>query len=177
MNAARQERRSAVWLDRGTVSSLGLTIEDVYLALGPPLLAYARSLVTDAAAAEDAVHQVFLKMIASHAALPREPRPYLFRAVRNTCLNRRRAARREQAQPAAAVFVAEDGLAALVPDIERALADLPDDQREIVILRVWGEMTLQAAADVVGIPLNTAASRYRYALDKLRQRFGVQLRS
>jgi RNA polymerase sigma-70 factor, ECF subfamily len=159
------------------VSGLGLTIEDVYLELGPALVAYARSLVTDAAAAEDAVHQVFLKMIASHADLPHEPRPYLFRAVRNACLNRRRTTHREQAQLAPPIFVAEDGLAGLVPDLERALADLPDDQREVVILRVWGEMTLQAAADVLGIPMNTVASRYRYALDKLRQRFGVQLRS
>ena len=75
------------------------------------------------------------------------------------------------------MFAAEDGLAALVPDLEKALADLPEEQREVVVLRVWGEMTLQAAADVLDVPLNTAASRYRYALDKLRQRFGVHLRS
>jgi RNA polymerase sigma-70 factor, ECF subfamily len=159
------------------VSNPGLTIEGVYLEQGPALLAYARSLLCDAAAAEDAVHQVFLKMIASRAALPLEPRPYLFRAVRNACLNRRRTTLRERAQPTPPMFVAEDGLAALVPDLERALAELPDNQREVVLLRVWGELTLQAAADVLDVPLNTVASRYRYALDKLRQRFGVQLRS
>jgi len=160
------------------MSDLDLTIEEIYLELGPALLAYARSIVIDAAAAEDAVHQVFLKLIASRAALPHEPRPYLFRAVRNTCLNRRRTRAREYgARHASPMFAAQDGLAALVPDLEKALADLPEEQREVVVLRVWGEMTLQAAADVLDVPLNTAASRYRYALDKLRQRFGVHLRS
>jgi RNA polymerase sigma-70 factor (ECF subfamily) len=177
MNSARQKRPSAVWLDQEIMSSLGLTIEDIYLELGPSLLAYARSLVTDAAAAEDAVHQVFLKMIASRAALPNEPRPYLFRAVRNACLNRNRTTHREQALPTPSIFVAKDGLAALVPDLERALSELPEEQREVVVMRVWGEMTLQAVADVLDIPPNTAASRYRYALDKLRQWFGAQLRS
>jgi RNA polymerase sigma-70 factor, ECF subfamily len=160
------------------MSNPDLTIETIYLELGPALLAYARSIVIDAAAAEDAVHQVFLKLIASGAALPHEPRPYLFRAVRNTCLNRRRTWAREQgARRAVPMFTTADGFAALVPDLEQALADLPEEQREVVVLRVWGEMTLQAAADVLDIPLNTAASRYRYALDKLRQRFGAQLRS
>jgi RNA polymerase sigma-70 factor (ECF subfamily) len=157
---------------------VGLKIEGVYLELGPALLAYARSLMTDAAAAEDAVHQVFLKMIASRAGLPNEPRPYLFRAVRNTCLNRRRTlAREHKGQRTVSIFTAGDGLAELVPDLERALSALPEEQREVVVMRVWGEMTLQAVADVLDIPLNTAASRYRYALDKLRQWFGAQMRS
>ena len=43
------------------------------------------------------------------------------------------------------------------------------------MLRVWAEMTLDEAAQVLGIPLNTVASRYRYALARLRPRFQVHL--
>ena len=151
-------------------------VEALYELLGPSLLAYARSLLRDAASAEDVVHEVFLRLIASREALPDEPRPYLFRAVRNRSLNRLRTTSRETAQPVEpAMFVARDGLSALVPDLERALAELPEQQREAVVLRVWAGLTLEEVARVAGTSANTAASRYRYGLARLRERFGTHL--
>jgi RNA polymerase sigma-70 factor (ECF subfamily) len=153
-------------------------IEALYRDTGPALLAYARSLVRDAAAAEDVVHQVFLRLMSRGAALPNEPRPYLFRAVRNTSLNRLRDASWYAVQRnEPAMFVARDGLEALVPDLERALAALPEEQREAVVLRIWGGLTIEAAATVAGVSTNTAASRYRYGLAKLRERFGAQMKA
>ena len=55
--------------------------------------------------------------------------------------------------------------------LQSALAELPDEQREIMILRVWGQMTFEEAAATLDISPNTAASRYRYALAKLKERF------
>lgn len=153
-------------------------IERLYEELGAVLLAYARSIVQDVAEAEDALQHVFLKMITSGNALPNEPRPYLFRAVRNTCLNRQRSEARERAwrcEPP--MFAAPPALEGLASDIEAALRELPEEQREVVVLRVWGEMTLAETAQVLSVPLNTVASRYRYAVAKLRQRFGMHLRS
>jgi RNA polymerase sigma-70 factor (ECF subfamily) len=57
----------------------------------------------------------------------------------------------------------ETGLA-----LQSALAELPVEQREVIMLRVWGRMTFEEAAAVLDISPNTAASRYRYALEKLR---------
>ena len=51
-----------------------------------------------------------------------------------------------------------------------ALLDLPPDQRAVVSLKLWHGLTFQDIADALDISLNTAASRYRYALDKLRER-------
>jgi RNA polymerase sigma factor (sigma-70 family) len=151
-------------------------VEALYGHLGPPLLAYARSMLRDAASAEDVVHEVFLKLISTRESLPVEPRPYLFRAVRNTSLNRLRTTRRETAQRMEpAMFVARDGLSSLVPDLERALAALPEEQREAVVLRVWAGLTLEEVAQVAGTSANTAASRYRYGLARLRERFGTHL--
>jgi RNA polymerase sigma-70 factor (ECF subfamily) len=150
----------------------------LYEELGPILLAYARSIVQDPAEAEDALHHVFLKLMASGIAPPSDPRPYLFRAVRNTCLNRRRSEARAKAwRSEPPMFTAPAGSDGLATDLEAALRDLPEEQREVVVLRVWGEMTLDEAAQVLDVPLNTAASRYRYAVAKLRQRFGAHLRS
>jgi RNA polymerase sigma-70 factor (ECF subfamily) len=47
---------------------------------------------------------------------------------------------------------------------------LPPDQRAVVNLKLWEGLTFGQIADALDIPLNTAASRYRYGLDKLRER-------
>lgn len=57
--------------------------------------------------------------------------------------------------------------------IQSALARLPAAQREVLVLKIWGELTFDAIARELDIPLNTAASRYRYALAALRQEMTV----
>jgi RNA polymerase sigma-70 factor (ECF subfamily) len=59
-------------------------------------------------------------------------------------------------------------------NLRRALQALPEDQRQVVVLHVWGELTLSQVAEVIGISANTAASRYRYALTKLRDAMSVK---
>ena len=51
-----------------------------------------------------------------------------------------------------------------------ALGELPADQRAVVHLKLWEGLTFEQIAELLGIPLNTAASRYRYGIDKLRER-------
>jgi RNA polymerase sigma-70 factor (ECF subfamily) len=53
--------------------------------------------------------------------------------------------------------------------IQNAMSRLPDMHREVITLKVWGELTFAEIADVLGIPPNTAASRYRYGLADLRK--------
>ena len=52
----------------------------------------------------------------------------------------------------------------------QALAELPADQRAVVHLKLWAGLTFDEIAGTLGIPPNTAASRYRYGIDKLRTR-------
>ena len=117
-------------------------IERLYEELGPVLLAYARSIVQDLAEAEDVLQHVFLKLMASGGALPIEPRPYLFRAVRNTSLNRKRGEARERAwQSEPPMFAAPAALGwARHGPRSRVAVELPEEQREAVVLRVWGEI-------------------------------------
>jgi RNA polymerase sigma-70 factor, ECF subfamily len=152
---------------------LRIEVERLYAEHGPALLAYAISLVGDRATAEDALHQVFLKLMAGKIPWPAEPKPYLFRAVRNTVLNARRVTSRQTDIESAALFVSPSGLDEAGRELERALAEIPDDQRQIVVLKIWGGFTLEEAAELAGISPNTAASRYRYALTKLRQRMSA----
>lgn len=73
---------------------------------------------------------------------------------------------------------ADRGQEWFAPDIEdremqrvlvEAVKSLQPNYREVVTLKIWGGLTFQEIADATGVPLNTAASRYRYALDELRQ--------
>ncbi len=51
--------------------------------------------------------------------------------------------------------------------IEAALQQLPGDQREVIVMKIWGTLTFSQIAEALNIPLNTAASRYRYAIAHL----------
>jgi RNA polymerase sigma-70 factor (ECF subfamily) len=121
-------------------------------------------------AAEDILHQVFARLLRDDLVLHGPPLPYLCRAVRNAALNDRRARAREhrlgddvhwlEAPPR----MQDSALA-----VEQAMDVLPSEQREVIVLHIWGGLTFQEVAEVLAIPSNTAASRYRYALGKLRE--------
>jgi RNA polymerase sigma-70 factor (ECF subfamily) len=142
-------------------------VQDLYQRHGPALLAYATSLLPDRGMAEDVLHQVFLGLLGK-SALPEEARPYLFRAVRNRALNARRNSTRVTPLDDRQWLVKPQRMMEAGLEVERALRELPPEQREVVIMRIWGEMTLAEVARVLDVPANTVASRYRYALEKLR---------
>lgn len=53
--------------------------------------------------------------------------------------------------------------------ISQAIAGLSDELREVLILRIWGDLTFPAIAQLMESPVATATSRYRYALEQLRE--------
>ena len=149
-----------------------LSAEDVrrlYDQHGPALMAYARGFVPDAAAAEDVVHQVFLRLLSAELTMPDAPVAYVYRAVRNAALNARRGSLRlTELDPRSSIFRHRGGNQEAALALEKALAELPEEQREVVVMRMWSGLTLEEIAAAAGAPLNTIASRYRYALEKLR---------
>jgi RNA polymerase sigma-70 factor (ECF subfamily) len=148
-------------------------VRRLYEVHGRALLAYACAFLHDPSEAEDVLHQVFLQLL-GHGATGISSPGYLFRAVRNRALNQLRGRSREVAldgvldggvqwleSPSAST---ETALA-----LQSALGRLPQEQREVIVLRVWGQMTFEEVAGVVGVSPNTAASRYRYGLAKLSE--------
>ena len=136
---------------------------------------YALSLVRNREAAEDAVQDAFLGWVRQMAAgkAPRQPAPYLYASVRNRCLDRLR--RRpeialEEAHVELLVAPAGDEeRIGLRHGLNRLLLALPEEQREVVVLRTWHDLEFAAIAELQGTPLNTAIARYHYALAKLRK--------
>ena len=143
----------------------------LYEKHGSMLAAYLCCRGFDSASAEDVVQQVLVKLLEGNGPLPQMPLPYLYRAVRNASLNLRRNLQRAvPLHEHENWLVGPDGHPEEALALQAALRSLPEEQRDAVFLRIWGGMTLQEIADALQIPINTVASRYRYALEKLRER-------
>lgn len=148
-------------------------LKSLYQGHGAALAAYACSFGLDHASAEDVVQQLFLKMLGEQSFTPRAPLAYLYRATRNASLNLRRDRHREtDLHGTESWFVHPGSAREETLNLQKALKDLPVEQRETVFLKVWSGMTLFEIAEVTETPLNTVASRYRYALEKLREHLG-----
>lgn len=149
----------------------------LYDRLGHRLYATACTMLASTADAEDVVHDLFVELARCRQRLAGvdDLDAYVFTMLRHAAgrrLRRRSLARRSLdrlgrerldahgfATPPAEP--GEDGLAA-------AVAALPAEQREVVALKIDGGLTFAEIAAVLGVSPNTAASRYRYALEKLR---------
>jgi RNA polymerase sigma-70 factor, ECF subfamily len=145
-------------------------IEALYRQHGAALLLFASAISGDRGRAQDAVHQVFLKAIENGSLSQAiNKKAYLFACVRNAVLNDVKLQDRNMPLDIdSAWFSPPDRDYAGEQNLRGALGDLPDDQREVIVLHVWGELTFSDIGDLLGVSANTAASRYRYALAKLR---------
>ena len=144
-------------------------VRRLYEVHGRALLAYACAFLHDRPEAEDVLHQVFLQLLRDDG---REisSAGYLFRAVRNRVLNHLRGRSREVALDESAEWLeSPSGSPETALALQSALRAVPEEQREVIVLRVWGEMTFEEVAAIVGVSPNTAASRYRYGLAKLNE--------
>jgi RNA polymerase sigma-70 factor (ECF subfamily) len=126
--------------------------------------------------AEDALQEVFVQVARkrTRVARARNVRAYLYRMARNAAVS----LMRKRTRRTTAALALEDRWLAPVdgpgPDRGRgealieALARLPDAQRVVIVMKVYREMTFAEIAESLGISTNTAASRYRYGVEKLR---------
>src|SRR5438105_117486 len=141
---------------------------------GAALVLFARQWVASHADAEDVVQEAFIRFWRSRHRVV-DPAAFLFACVRNCALDFRRERSRQARREEAVARPEEETLfaGALEQDdrraaIEAALRDLPENQREVVVTKIWGGLSFPQIAEALQISANTAASRYRYALAKLR---------
>jgi len=163
----------------------------IYEKYKADLLLLAIGLLNDKTAAEDVVHDVFLSFVRhlDEFRLTGSLRGYLLTCAANQARNWNKAERvRSRMQGCVtntdSAIVKPEGLgdATRVVDgpletlvcneqlemLSGALAELPFEQREILMLHLHGQMTFRAIARARQISTNTAKSRYRYGIDKLR---------
>ena len=145
---------------------------------GPKLLLCARQWTSSAADAEDVVQEAFIRFWRNQRQLPGSPMALLVTSVRRAALDlarreSRRAAREDRADGG---LDARESLFVRLAEgddrremVEAGLNRLPDEQRDVLVLKIWGELTFDEIAAQLEIPANTASSRYRYALVALRR--------
>jgi RNA polymerase sigma-70 factor (ECF subfamily) len=130
------------------------------------------------AAPEDIVQDAFLKLVAQRR-LPENPLPWLYRVVRNGAISAARSSQRRKRHEALAAgrtpawFTPAEGAGLDAETAAAALQALPGEQREVIIAHLWGGLTFEQVADVVGTSSSTAHRWYLAGLLALRERLGV----
>jgi RNA polymerase sigma-70 factor (ECF subfamily) len=159
-----------------------LNLEELYERHGDDLYRYLVFRLGSSEDAEDVLQECFCRFARYDLRwrLIRNRRAFVFRVGRNEANRflRRKIGRREGermiatggTQEFAAAFVAPDepSLALLL----RRAGELPAEQREAVYLKVFDGLTFKEVGSVCGVSANTAASRYRYGIEKLRETVG-----
>jgi RNA polymerase sigma-70 factor, ECF subfamily len=156
-----------------------------------PLFNFILRFVRDTAAAEDVTQETFLRLVKGADAYERQAKftTWLYTIARNLCVDAARRGKHRKAASLDAPIGDEEGSASLldlVPDggaavdrqaqsrelavrLQQAIESLPDEQREIFLLREVADLQFNEIANVIGCPENTVKSRMRYALEKLRE--------
>jgi RNA polymerase sigma factor (sigma-70 family) len=153
------------------MSELGRLTQTV-LERAAGLTLYARQWL-DAASAEDVVQEALTALLVQRPP-PDDPIAWMYRAVRNGAIDHARAtSRRRQRERAVAErrgewFEPRPDSAIDARAAEAALAQLSERDREIVILRIWGEMGLVQIAQIVQLSVSTVHGRYVAALSQMR---------
>jgi RNA polymerase sigma-70 factor (ECF subfamily) len=134
------------------------------------LILYGRSFGLGHSEAEDMVQEVFAALIQLPQP-PERPAHYAVRALRNRALNFKRSFLRRVLREleSSRWFEPCDTESPGERQAMACLETLPQDQREVIVLKVWHGHTFEEIGELTGCSQNTAAGRYRYGLQKLRQ--------
>lgn len=134
------------------------------------LILYGRALGLTHGEAEDVLQETFLALL-HLPEKPDDPEHYCLRTFRNRALNFHRSVWRRLAREWESVRWFEHGSAQDEAEAAamRALAQLPPEQREVIVLKIWNDMTFEAMGQFLDLSPNTVAGRYRYGLNKLRR--------
>jgi RNA polymerase sigma-70 factor (ECF subfamily) len=158
----------------------GLEIERLYDEHAQPLYAFLLNFTRDENDTRDLLQELFVKLAREPALLAgvRDEHAFLIRLAHNAAIDlMRRRGTRDKTRENFAAETLSPFAAADSPDeqtfrdeLAGALAELPPEQHAVVHLKLWEALTFEEIAAVLDIPPNTAASRYRYGLDKMRGR-------
>jgi RNA polymerase sigma factor (sigma-70 family) len=128
------------------------------------------------AAAEDVVQEALIKL-AGHSPAPKNVHGWLYRVVRNGAISAARAESRRRKHEAHAAlsrcwFESPEESTLDAEAAAEALADLPLEQREVIVAHLWGGLSFEEVAKLAGCSDSTAHRRYQAGLTQLRERLG-----
>jgi len=133
------------------------------------LILYGRALGLSHNEAEDVLQETFLALM-QKPQIPLQPDHYCVRSFRNRALNYQRSLWRRLTRELEARrwFEKSPPESPAERTAMRCLAELPVEQREVIVLKIWHQCTFEEIGDLLEISPNTAAGRYRYGLQKIK---------
>ncbi len=168
-NSADAQIRAALARDDPAAVEL---IWDRYAA---DLLAFLAARLCSRDEAEDVLQTLFVTIVRKRQILAQAHclAAYLYRMARNEAATYVRSHQRQKrdtadTEPWLVPRETGDQPYDLAEQLQATLSRLPQAQREVVVLKVYREKTFGEIAQVLGVSLNTAASRYRYGMERLR---------
>jgi RNA polymerase sigma-70 factor, ECF subfamily len=145
-------------------------------AHGPRLLLCSRQYTRSAADAEDALQDALVRYWKHQRHLPGDRNALILTSLRRAAIDRARSADRRTNREQAHLVLEGDPVEWFDPEpderqcaVEAAIKLLPAEQREVVVLKIWGDLTFDEIGKQLALSPNTAASRYRYALAALKK--------
>ena len=151
-------------------------LAELYAAMKQPMYAVAYRMVLSREDAEDVVQESFVSLMRiREAGRIKNGSAYLFQIVRNEALRRLRLRDRETACENPEVYIRYSGRGGW-NDVDRAMATLSAEDRQIVAMHAEAGLTYSEIAKVTGSSTATVFRQYRKALRKLQQFFNVSSR-
>lgn len=143
--------------------------EPLYETQAAGLILYGRALGLTHSEAEDVLQETFIALLQLTGA-PERPAHYCVRSFRNRALNYRRSLWRRLTRELESRRWFESHASETEAEREamRCLAQLPAEQREVIVLKIWHDHTFEAIGGLLELSPNTVAGRYRYGLQKIR---------
>lgn len=143
--------------------------QELYETHAPQILLYGRALGLSHSEAEDVLQDAFITLMQRTAA-PDEPLHYCLRTFRNKALNYRRSLWRRLTRELESHrwFERHGGESPQEKAAVRCLKELPAEQREVIVLKIWHEYTFEQIGGLLELSPNTVAGRYRYGVKRLR---------
>ena len=148
--------------------------ETLYERKAAALILYGRALGLSHGEAEDVLQDTFVALMRL-AESPQQPEHYCLRSFRNRALNHKRSLWRRLTREFESQrwFEKSPGENPAEAAAMAALAELPADQREVIVLKIWNRLTFDEIGGLLDISPNTAAGRYRYGLQKIKKQLEV----
>ncbi len=145
--------------------------ESLYDAKATDLVLYGRALGLSHGEAEDVVQETFVALMQLEA-MPERAEHYCVRSFRNRALNHKRSLWRRLTREWESLRWFERSTKETEAErtAMRHLAELPQEQREAIVLKIWHGCTFEEIGGLMEISPNTAAGRYRYGLQKLKSK-------
>ena len=133
------------------------------------MILYGRALGLSHAEAEDVLQETFIALMQQFQP-PAKLEHYCVRSFRNRALNYRRSLWRRLTRELESRrwFERSSNESPAEREAMRHLAELPIEQREVIVLKIWNDLAFEAIGEVLELSPNTAAGRYRYGMNKLK---------